>query len=66
MPIKRDTRNYVDNCLRDIRKGLTAIEQASRMESLENLLLRIRACKRELTIMEEVVTTIEDQQELEV
>lgn len=64
--MKRHTLNYVDNALRDIKRGINNLESLSRTESLDNFILRLREIKREFEVMEEVVTSIEDQLALEV
>lgn len=62
----RQTRNYVDNVLRDLRKGIGEIEDASRLDSLENLIAHIRAVEKECNLMIETIQVIEGQQVLEV
>jgi hypothetical protein len=63
--MKRQAINYVANCIPDLKKGVNAIEAASRTETHENVCLRILALRKELDLMAETIAVIHDQQELE-
>jgi hypothetical protein len=64
--VKRHAINYVANCIVDLRKGVNQLEAASRIETLDNVQLRIRELKHELDLMAETLDVIHNQQELEV
>lgn len=64
--MKRRAMNYVAQALLDIRKGVVAIDEASRRETTDNFILRVKELQQELEVMIEVVTCIQEQQELEV